>query len=362
MSLLMQPDDVVLLTKIRHETESVLREVIGETTDVALLDAPNQRNVGDSLIWAGEVAYFERLGLRVRYAADIWTYHPRDLRRAMPSGIVLIHGGGNLGDIWEGHQRHREKIAADLPDYRIVQLPQSLFFASRERAGLADQILGGHPDLHLLLRDTPSMARARTDLPGVRVSFCPDMALGWDPPAAAAPGTPGDRILAIARADVEGSSGLREIGPDWVPGATTYRTDWHLTGSRERRWKLARLLAKAGRVEARARREVTWLPGISHRFVWRNVARINELNIEGGVELFRGVRGAVVDRLHAHILATLLGVENVLLDNSYGKLSSIYEDYTGGFSTARYVKSLDEARAAAEAFGGEAFGTFEGGH
>lgn len=353
MSSLMKPDDVVLLTKIRRETEAALREAIGDATDVALLDAPNQRNVGDSLIWAGEVAYFERLGLNVRYAADIWTYHPRDLRRAMPSGVVLIHGGGNLGDIWEGHQRHREKIAQDLPDYRIVQLPQSLFFASGERAGLADRILGGHPDLHLLLRDTPSMARAEKDLPSVRTSFCPDMALGWDPPAAADPGPAASQVLVIARADVEGSSGLREIDSDWIPGSSAFRTDWHLTGTRERRWKVARLLAKAGRVEARLRREVSWLPGISHRFVWRNVARINELNIEGGVELFRGVRGAVVDRLHAHILATLLGVENVLLDNSYGKLSSIYDDYTGGFSTGTYVRSLDEARAAAARFGSE---------
>ena len=43
-------------------------------------------------------------------------------------------------------------------------------------------------------------------------------------------------------------------------------------------------------------------------------------------------------------MATLLGIEHILLDNSYGKLRAIYDDYTGKFSTAHQVSGLDEAR------------------
>lgn len=340
----MDGPDAEYLERLRARSREALGEVIGHSVDVALLDAPNQRNVGDSLIWAGEIEYFEELGLRLRYVADLWTYVARDLRKAMPTGVVLIHGGGNLGDVWEGHQVHRERIAQELHDYKIVQLPQSLYFRSRIRAAQANTVLSAHDDFHILLRETPSMERAVHDLPNVSVSFCPDMALGWTAPPLTASVT--NRILAIARADVERSSGLDAMLANWVPGAVLDVTDWHNTGWRKVRWSVARFSAKAARVGAKLRRTLPWVPAAhpaTNRLLQRSLTAINRINIAGGVELYEGAQAAVVDRLHAHILATLLDIPNIVLDNNYGKVKSVHDDYTGGFSKVEYVTSLEAA-------------------
>jgi pyruvyl transferase EpsO len=47
-------------------------------------------------------------------------------RRDSPAGVVFLHGGGNLGDIWPHHQHFREAMLAEFRDRTIVQLPQSI--------------------------------------------------------------------------------------------------------------------------------------------------------------------------------------------------------------------------------------------
>jgi len=337
--------DRAYLEGLRTTTTTVLREAIGSARDVAVLDAPNQRNVGDSLIWAGELAYFERLGVRVRYVSDLSGYNAGDLRKAMPSGVVLLHGGGNFGDLWPGHQKHREQIARDLPDYRIVQLPQSIYFRDEERATSANTIIGGHPDFRLLVRDSESMSRARRQLPAVPATYCHDMALGYAP-SGSDDRRDARRVLVIARADVERSSGLYDLDPGWLPGAELIKTDWGPgAGWPERRWQAARAVTRADRRIARLRRRRR-VPGARsvHSAATRAVTTLNKINVDGAIELYATAGLVVVDRLHAHVLAGLLGIEHIVLDNNYRKIGAVFDEYTGGLSTAHYATSLDEAR------------------
>lgn len=57
-------NDALRLDLLRVETRRILAELIGPPgTPVALLDTPRHRNLGDSLIWQGEVDYLAQLGL-----------------------------------------------------------------------------------------------------------------------------------------------------------------------------------------------------------------------------------------------------------------------------------------------------------
>lgn len=335
----MRSTDLETLSELRSETARVLAEVIGTDTTVALLDAPNQRNVGDSLIWAGELAYFRRLGLRLIYVADRRSYDAAELRRALPAGgVILIHGGGNFGDLWDGHQQHREQIARDFPDRKIVQLPQSVWFGSAQRAAEADTVLGGHPDFTLLVRDSESDERAAAQLPTVRRRYCWDMALGWSAPTqrpAAEPST--EPVLLIARTDLEGASGIGEAPLDAAVGAPVHVADWTSSELDTLAWRLSRLVPRAAH-KYRFVRGPVFRPLLNASFRW-----INEANVRGGVRLYRDRRYVIVDRLHAHILSVLLGVDHVLLDNSYGKLGAVYRDYSNRFSTASYASRPQQA-------------------
>ena len=63
--------------------------------------------------------------------------------------------------------------------------------------------------------------------------------------------------------------------------------------------------------------------------------------------LSRG-RIVVTDRLHAHVMCVLLGIPHVLLDNSYGKVSSVYRSYTHRFETVHFASSGAEVAARIE--------------
>ena len=92
----------------------------------ALVDFPDHANVGDSAIWLGTTAFFRRQhAVEPRYVASIAAFSPAALRRAHPEGPILIHGGGNFGDLWPRHQAFRERLLETFPDRLIVQLPQS---------------------------------------------------------------------------------------------------------------------------------------------------------------------------------------------------------------------------------------------
>lgn len=335
------------LLDLREKTRSILSQAIGRAQDVAILDAPNQRNVGDSLIWEGELAYLRSMGKRIRYVSDLNGFDARALRRSLPrGGVVLLHGGGNFGDLWLGHQTHRERLVSELTDFKIVQLSQSIYFADAKRAEEANRILSSHDDFTVLIRDTLSMGRASEQLPDLDVVFCPDMAFGYEPVGKGNTGTDGRTVLVIARADKESASGLRDIPAEWIRGAHLRVTDWGLHAKDSARWKFARKVAWLQHKLSGARRKLPVpVPTLPQRVVQAAIKEINRSNVASAVTLYGAADVIVVDRLHAHVLAVLLGIPHVLLDNNYRKLGGVYDDYSGAFGTADYCTDLLDAQS-----------------
>lgn len=335
--------DVDHLAFIRSSTEATLRAAIGGPQDVALLDAPAQINVGDSLIWQGQLAYMERLGYRVRYISDNQSYDPARLRKALPDGgTVLLRGGGNFGDLWVGHQDHRERVAQDLPDFPIVQLTQSVMFRDPARAVQANRILGEHPSFKLLVRDDLSLERASAALPDVPMAPAMDMALGWTPTTLDTP--VGDHALVIAREDREAGSGLAKAASEWKTWYDIEVTDWGRHARYPLRWTQAlRALRLNGKARRAQRKYGRFVPTMSQRTLESSLLYLNAWNVESAVRRFHPSRAMATDRLHAHVMASLIGIPHVVLDNSHGKISQVFDSYTGQFSNAFYVTSPAEA-------------------
>ncbi|MDF2993697.1 MAG: epsO [Microbacterium sp.] len=329
-------------------TREAMRNAIGETKHVAILDAPNQRNVGDTLIWLGELAYLDSLGYDIAHVSDLRGYDADVVRKDLPAGgVILLHGGGNFGDLWVGHQKLRERIADELPDYRIVQLPQSIFFADETRAKLANDRLRRHPDFTLMLRDSLSAERATRQLPDVKVVMSPDMAFGYEPPAMSALG---DDILVIARADHESASGLNALDRAAIEGHSVVVTDWWKDREEPAAWRRSRRVAYASQILVRVRRKLrlksglrVWFPLVPRGMTRRSIYAINQVNIDYALDLYSRARVLIVDRLHAHVLGLLLGIDHVVLDNNYRKIGGVFDDYSGRFSTARYSLTVDDA-------------------
>lgn len=239
--------------------------------------------------------------------------------------MVLIAGGGNFGDLWPAHQAHREWLVGQYPQHRIIQLPQSIYFADsvgQERSG---KILAAHPDFHLVVRDRPSLAIAQRLL-GERAYLCPDMALHLKPYLR--PVVPQHDILALLRTDQEARS-KAALG---APPANLRGVDWL---AEPRTWA-ARIDRQLARAQRQYPRRLPSFQGL-HRLLFNPLAR---QRWHRGSALWASARVVITERLHAPVLCTLMNIPHVVLDNSYQKIANFRQAWGTGTGLCEQAESL----------------------
>jgi pyruvyl transferase EpsO len=309
----------------------VLDQVIPAGQSCALVDQPDYSNVGDSAIWLGQRTFLRQRRMRIAYSCSIKTYDEGTLRAAMPRGTVLINGGGNFGTLWPHHQEFRERLLERLRDYRIVQLPQSIHYGDEDALRRTAALIRNHPAFTLLVRDEAALRIARDQL-GANTLLCPDSALLLAGAVRRAP--PDVDCLVLARTDKERAFtgieaafqglGISVAAADWLdePRGTLHRIRDRLTLHARRPW--------AGSMGFQ------W----SMLLLWDQLA---QQRLQRGCRLLSRGRIVVTDRLHAHILCTLLGIPHIVLDNNCGKLSGFIRCWTAGHPLCHLADSVQEA-------------------
>jgi pyruvyl transferase EpsO len=277
----------------------------------ALVDFPAHSNVGDAAIWLGELrAMREIFGAAPAYVSKLDDFDAAACRAAIGDGPIFVHGGGNFGDLWPAHHEFRLRLLADFPERAIIQLPQSIHF--RDPAGVAAtaRAITAHGNFTLLVRDQASLGIAQSF--GCSAALCCDLALYLG--AKARPTPPRADVICLLRTD--GERALAEPPPPATPHRLV--VDWlgesrsRVRGSRV----LAILAAAAGGHLAR------------HHLQAASFEAAAEARVRRGLRLLSEGRVLVTDRLHAHILAVLLGMPHAVLDNNYGKISSFIFAWT----------------------------------
>jgi exopolysaccharide biosynthesis predicted pyruvyltransferase EpsI len=294
----------------------------------ALLDFPDYSNVGDSLIWLGELAFFERAAERPPgYVSTIHGFDLDALRRAVPEGPIFLSGGGNFGDLWPRFQQFRRMLLAALPGRRIVQLPQTIHFADPAEARATREAIAVHGNFTLLVRDRPSLAFAQAEL-GCEVALCPDMAFCLG--SQSRPALPVHDIVYLLRTDQEQKPGRG--APILAPDSLV--TDWIHGGRQPSRWD---------RAVARLGRTALMLAGGEPDY--RRFRTRARAELERGRALLGSGEAVVTDRLHGHILSVLMGIPHAVLDNSYGKVRGFAELWSGDLPGVAICRTLEEATA-----------------
>ncbi len=287
---------------------------------VVYLDYPVHLNIGDSLIEAGTDQFFKRLGYKVIGRRSAYDFGTIAQRKVPANCTILLHGGGNFGDLYPLHQKFRDYVIAAYPRHRIVMLPQTLHFNSPVALAACAESYGRHPDLHLCLRDEISMRTARQHFRNPS-HLVPDMAhLLWEPLAAARARPHGNATLLFARQDKES----RLIS---MPGPSTPQRglDWSdLIGYEDKAayYTLLNLHCRRGPSGG-----VFSLHPLWRLFRNRLIAK--------GVRFLADYETIVTDRLHMGLLGLLLGRHVTMADNSYGKLSNYHAAWLSGMSDAQ---------------------------
>lgn len=312
---------------------------------VAHVGYPNHWNTGDPAIWLGTEAALRRLGCHVVYQCA-WQDYDRELMASqLGGGPILIAGGGNLGDLWPNHQLFRERILRDFPDNPVIQLPQSVCFEQPENLARFRRVCARHPDFQLMLRDWRSLKLAGESL-DVPTSLCPDMAFGLGPliPTCA----PRSDIFWLSRTDKESlalDAPLLDGGierRDWLErGAdeTGEDDDWESAGRLNQRIQRLHTDLRGQPEDATA-----LLSGVSEAYeslAWIRVRR--------GLRMLSRGRVIITDRLHGHILGLCLGKPQVVMDNSYRKISSTRETWTAASVSTHWATTPTQALSHARA-------------
>jgi pyruvyl transferase EpsO len=324
------------------DIDACFRKLLEPGTEAAFVNFPNIDNVGDSAIWLGARLALDRAGVRVRYQCEPATYRRRLLARSVGErGTILIQGGGNLGDVHPHQHRVRELVLRDFPRARVIQLPQSIWFRSTSGARRFRRLAESHSDFTLMVREARSLDWAERALDVPR-ALCPDLALALGPLDRRPPDS---EVLWLMRRDREGRGvALPPLGPndaraDWRPGGPM-----RSAGPRPLRlWlaanrRISRAMSADGRLAAALwRANAATFPPIARR------------RLSLGIERLSRGRVVITDRLHGHLLAVLLGIPHVVLDNASGKCRSFWETWTSSFPLATWANDPDEALAGARA-------------
>jgi pyruvyl transferase EpsO len=274
-----------------------------------------------------------RLDVVVSFGCDYRTYAPDALAESLDGGIILLNGGGNLGDLWPREQGLRERIFQDFPDTPIVQLPQSMHFDDPENLVRFRGLVEGRDDVVFLLRDDQSLGRAQKL--GVQTLLCPDAAFLLDAPTTRQ--DPETNIVCVLRSDREGR------GLPAPAGEGVEVVDWLAVAEHEQPLEaIARAEQLEDAIMVRTEGDGPALSALAASLLDVYDEQARRRVVRAFTSLERG-RAVITDRLHGHILALLLGMPHVVMDNRYGKLRSYYETWTSGSEVARWADTPDAA-------------------
>ena len=320
-----------VISRLQHEIDEVLTPLV-PGKKCALLDFPHHSNVGDSAIWVGEQIFLSKLGLKPAYVCAAGNCDWNAMERAIgPDGTIIIHGGGNFGDVWPMHHQLREEVLNRYPEHPVLQLPQTIHFSDRNAADRTAAKIRQHGKFTLAVRDRKSLAFAQGRFE-CNVVLCPDMAFCIGPIGAAA--SSDQRILLLLRSDKEkkdhSSADALLQSPDLLC------TDWLTESYTETRLRSGgRLFADMLCGKAAPTRRGSYYNALAGERVRRGLRQLGSF------------RYIVSDRLHVHILSTLLGRHHALLDNNYGKLSSFIEAWNTNWDGMQVCHELPMAIEAA---------------
>jgi pyruvyl transferase EpsO len=327
---------------------------MGKFENSVFLNYPNYLNIGDHFIFLGTLSYLiNTIETNINYIADMNNFSEAIMKKQDANTVILIQGGGSLGDVWYQRHQFHEYIISKYQDHKIIILPQTIYFRSKERLKKTANIFNGHKNLILFVRDRYSYDLASHYFNGCQVFLSPDMAFELlEMPGFDRGNHVTDSILFLSRKDKEIN---QKFSPRVLKIPNLVIEDWV---SSEKRWKLGNPNYPLIQSIAQLYREI-WQRGLLtpkewiHRQQWQSQQiknyQLDSLNalskyyfslslVHAGIYQLQKYRLIITNRLHGHILCILLGIPHIFLPNSYYKNQGFYESWTNNISFCRFIE------------------------
>lgn len=262
-----------------------------------LLQTPTHGNLGDHAIAVAENRflqhYFPQVPV-VELPGFAFSSAAERYKALLDPGrdTILITGGGFAGSLWEAEEYQIQLILHQLHSFRVIMLPQTVYFANDLDAGAKQSVQGycKADNLLLLAREQDTLDRVQHAMGRVRCQLMPDMVLF-----------------------------LRYSGPQPRRGGVglCLRHDKEGVLDSQAQTVLAQTVQNAFPTEF-----LTWTDTVLPQDV---SIQERERAVQAKLEEFAGYRLMVTDRLHGMVFAALTGTPCLILDNCDHKVRGVYE-------------------------------------
>lgn len=298
-------------TEIVQSLSDVIKEKLTPhiTADYWLLEVPYYNNVGDVLIWQGELDFLSEFPYKCK---GCFSFGSKCAPKLSDGDLILFQGGGNFGDLWKEPHTYRKSIMAENPNCKYIIFPQTVYYADKKNL-IRDADFFAQYDCILCARDNVSNDLLKENFKNdvllvPDMAFCMDMSK-WAPVKKRI----SSKALVLRREDKEFKSSceLEKITAsldadvvDWLP-MKTYSFYDRLKSIILRHPKTLRFLYDR------------YMQNVYRRYL-----------IQSGINQLDAYNEIYTTRLHACILSILLGKDQIVLfDNSYGKNRSFYDTW-----------------------------------
>jgi pyruvyl transferase EpsO len=293
--------------------------------DFVLMDLPYHTNIGDNLIFEGEIQFLKHLTpYKLLYSCNAITHKYKKLNKNI---IILLHGGGNFGDVWYKTHEFKKKIISLYPENKIIIFPQTIYYDNKYYLFRDIELYSRHSKLTICARDKKSYDLLKEYFRTNAIFLVPDMAFCIDEKVLKKYyNKKSKKVLFLKRTDIEFNSNI-----DYLRYIDEADFDIHDWPSMEKRLPSVLLLWL-----------LLWLSKKIH-FLFpiitdKYVSVFFKSNIiSKGLKFVTKYNKIYTTRLHVAILCCLLEKPFTFFDNSYGKNSSFFDTWLTDLERVRFI-------------------------
>jgi pyruvyl transferase EpsI len=225
------------------------------------------------------------------------------------NALIILNGGGNMGDIYQLEEMNRRTVLDDFPNHRIVIFPQTIYYKDEQNA-YSSVPHYNRENITIAAREQVSYDVMKRLYPSANIILSPDvvLSLNYSRQMHSRNG-----IVACFRGDSE-----------------------QLLADHDRISLLSKLSEQGHDVVITDMIHGAEIPKESRKRI-----------VEQKIRLFAGARLEVTDRLHGMILCAISGTPCLVFGNNHHKVRGVYE-WIRHLQYIRFVHSVEEAVQEAE--------------
>lgn len=303
-----------LINHLREKIQKDLSPLV--SSDYVYLDLPYHPNIGDTLIWEGTREFLKTLPYKCLYYASKDSFRYRQLPKNV---VVLLHGGGNFGDLYRLHSEFRKKIIELYPENRIIILPQTVFYEDMSLLQYDVDFYAAHPNVMICAREQFSFDFLTAHFKN-QILLLPDMAFYLNIGKYKVSDDV-NRVLYLKRTDKElADSDSKNIIPacaeqhDWPTYEKHFDEFDKIDRFTNRLHKLFRICGVKDKTLAR-------IEDFKRNWYYRRKY------VQMGISFLCPYHSIYTTRLHVLILGVLLDKEIFLINNTSGKVVNFYNTW-----------------------------------